>query len=248
MGSFNVSDRPYHFQLVNVEELQLQNKFHSLERLLAVNFPINYRCKISQYHVHIAVSSIWLLTVPFIVMIGALRYHDGLEEGFFCIKTERASGIILMCCGFILSVIYISITYKIFHGTKFLHATRHAKSSSTGKRRRRSYRKRVERQSSITALCLSLGFLIFTLPTAILLVLPHETRTLALVVVSESLLLCNSIFNPIVYFWRGHWLDKAEKRKSRTYAQEWRASSFEDHSRYNGQSLNDLSTNRHKKY
>ena len=185
----------------------------SIDRLIAVLFPLRHRVRTDTIKMKRAVFSIWLLTLTFVASLSVYKYYRGftylMNDDSLDHKTELVISYTMFISCFIVALIYLIITRRLAMQASFLRSFR--RSTSSRHKRKNNRRNKVETVALLTACIVTLSFLVCTLPSACLPIVENVSHTIH--TVSLCFLVCNSICNPIVYFWRGYWL-KAKRRKS----------------------------------
>lgn len=182
----------------------------SLERVFAVTFLMEYKVFVEKGRMKIYVFTIWILTLLLQGCIGLFLYRKGLEYGYdhLYFTAEQITGGIIFFVGFLICILNIFMVYKILKQSVLLHGIFvKNRRSSTGKRQ-----SGMETLAFITCCLVSLGFLVFNFPFAAKLIIFKEA-SLKFEITAKCLLIANSIFNPLIYFWRGYWL-RVQRRKS----------------------------------
>ena len=177
----------------------------SFNRLLAVLSPFNYKrfteTNLTKYYL----LCIWTLTTVVQGSMAIYEYTDGVEKSFERREfVDKTLSCVIFISGCILCIVYTIILYRL----RTYRIPVPIDSCSSSRKKNRG-----ETSASIIAMTVSIGFIIFTFPVAIVLFNPEvfiNIRGAAVTVV--CLLICNSIFNPIIYFWRRR-LKKAMRRR-----------------------------------
>eukprot|EP00111_Clytia_hemisphaerica_P005498 TCONS_00015945-protein len=187
----------------------------SIDRLIAVLFPLRHRVRTDAVKMKRAVFSIWLLTLAFVASISVYKYHRGLaylmNDDSLHHKSELLISYTIFISCFIVALIYLIITRRLAMQASFLRSFRRSTSRHKQNKSRNNRRSKVETVALLTACIVTVSFLVCTLPSACLPIVNNVSNTIH--TISLCFLVCNSICNPIVYFWRGYWL-KAKRRKS----------------------------------
>ena len=210
----------------------------SLDRLVAVIFPLRHRVRTDAIKMKRVVIGIWCVTVIFIGSLSAYQYRKGIgsEEEEDVIPshtpipsnttipphttvpshtTNRVVSILMLISAALVALIYLVITHRLAIQVNFLnslHSKRHRSHHTTTQQNRpRSRRNRIETVALLTAAVVTVAFLACTLPYACYQVIDYVSETFD--TLSLCLLICNSVCNPLVYFWRGYWL-KSKRRKN----------------------------------
>lgn len=176
----------------------------SIERLVVVLFSFRYKVILTRKNMLICLTCTWILTA---LAGGALTVYQAHVINFDEKETEdRLFGLIIFCCGFLLCFIYIVLSLKILKSARFLKKIRELQRVC----RVNIAPKKIEKAAFIFAFLVSVGFVLFTFPIATILVFPHLVKG-DIFDILICVLICNSIFNPTVYFWKGHFLKKRKK-------------------------------------
>ncbi|XP_057308262.1 galanin receptor type 1-like [Hydractinia symbiolongicarpus] len=184
----------------------------SLERVFAVTYLMEYRVLMEKANMLVCVLTLWILTLVLQGSISIFQYHKGIEYGLEKASrtADQATGGIIFFVGFLICILNITMVYKILKQAILLRgfSERKNRRASIASRKRSG----VETLAFITCCLVSFGFLIFNFPYAAMLIFFKEA-SLKFEITAECLLITNSIFNPIIYFWRGYWL-RTNRRKS----------------------------------
>ena len=165
----------------------------SFDRLLAVCCPFRYKFISCNKNIRIYMASLWIVTLLLEATMAGYHFRQGLEKGLTDTTTDRIVGAFMFAAGFLLCIFYVILSYKL------LQQRKHVRRSSTASNNK------IERVAFTCALVISVIFLICTFPMATLYLFPSITCK-ALKIVAQCFLIANSIFNPIIYFWRGYWI------------------------------------------
>lgn len=182
--------------------------FISLERLAAVVFPYKYKLFMRTDRIKIVIYFLWLLTALLQGTMAAVEYRDGLYESSHHEDTvlHTASGI-TFCAGIFLFGVYGYIFYAIIKRSRYMRRT------IVDANPFQTRRHKAEIIACVTGLIVSIGFIVFSFPLAISFCLPHSNFAIRFSIAAHFFLIFNSVFNPLVYFWRGQFI-KVMKRKS----------------------------------
>ena len=192
----------------------------SMDRLVAVFLPLRHRVRTDAIKMKRIVIGIWCLTVIFIGSLSAYQYRGGINEEAHesSRRTSKIISVLMFVAAALVAVIYMSITRKLAIQANFLHSLQSSSGQKNAKKRphgnlqkRRSKRSKIEMVALVTAGVITVAFLACTLPYACLHFVLIVSETMETVFL--CLLICNSICNPLVYFWRGYWLKTKRERK-----------------------------------
>lgn len=184
----------------------------SLDRLFAVLLPLRHRVAVSAQRMRRVVVLLWCSTVLMIGPITVYRYHQGIQkdiEYYTYRNSSKVVSIVMFTSAVVVAIIYATLTRQLAIQARFLSSIKRTQKNSLQKTKICS---RVETVALFTAIIVTVAFLLCTLPYATLMVVDRfnndNVETLCV-----CMLICNSILNPIVYFWRGYWL-KSRRTKS----------------------------------
>ena len=171
----------------------------TVDRFLAVRFPIKHRVLLTERRVNAIIALVWFLSAVsmahFVIIKFELKgYHQSL----------LAISVFLLLLGAAMMAVYI----KIFYLISKRKVTGSADGEQGKKGTMRSLAKVIkgphvaERAVFITGGIVTTSFIICTYPFAINLLIHQSAEETSLF--SKAMLLLNSLFNPLVYFFKGY--------------------------------------------
>ena len=199
----------------------------SLDRLVAVFFPLRHRVRTDAIKMKRVVAGIWCLTVIFIGSLSVHQFQKGIvsEDDESPVPsqttnhpshtTNQVVSILMLVSAALVALIYLAITRRLAIQANFLNSlySKKQKSHHTQQNRPQSRRNQIETVALFTAGVVTVAFLVCTLPYACYHMIDYYSDMVG--TLSLCLLICNSVCNPLVYFWRGYWL-KSKRRKNTT--------------------------------
>ncbi|XP_057308422.1 lysophosphatidic acid receptor 6-like [Hydractinia symbiolongicarpus] len=174
----------------------------SLERLIVVMFPLKSRTLVTKKNIKYTIITLWFLTFLLQGSVATYQYtHASVKK-----VTEYIGSSVMLAVGTMLCILYAFIIRRVSKQARFVRriSTCHRYSKKQD---------RTETVAFITAIVVTAGFVLLTFPLAIGRIMMVEDSKIR--ISCECLIISNSLFNPMVYFWRGHWL-KIQRRKSIT--------------------------------
>lgn len=174
----------------------------SLERLIVVMFPLKTRTLVTKKNMKYTILTLWFLTFLLQGSVATYQYtHVSVKE-----VTEYIGSSVMLAVGTMLCILYAFMIRQVTKQARFVRriSTCHRYSKKQD---------RTETVAFVTAIVVTAGFVLLTFPLAIGRII--MVKDLKIRITCECLIISNSLFNPMVYFWRGHWL-KTQRRKSIT--------------------------------
>ena len=169
----------------------------AIDRFLAVQFPIKHRILSTTKRVNICIAGLWFLSFTSIVFHGLLTFKWAKGSKI----TYYAATVSMLLFGVIITLLYCGIFYLICN----------RKMRSAGKDGYEHNLRRcillflkgpykAERSVFFTGCIVTISFIICSYPFAIEFLITHEDVNIS--VVSQLLIVLNSLLNPFVYFFK----------------------------------------------
>ena len=169
------------------------------DRYLAVRFPIKHRILLTGRRVNAVIITIWSLCIVTVTTYSVIQFKLGVQME---LSLNMASGSILLY-GVVMIIVYINIFYLICKRTVPGKNRIGEESKVTNWRRRLALvlngPNMRERGVFLTGAIVTISFIICAYPLAIDFLIKQSGM---LSIVSKILLLLNSLFNPLIYFFK----------------------------------------------
>ncbi|XP_057305634.1 uncharacterized protein LOC130644158 [Hydractinia symbiolongicarpus] len=184
----------------------------SLERVFAVSYFMEYKVFMEKGKMKICLCVLWVTAIVLQGTISIFQYHNGiaygLSEAFY--DSHKVSAAIIFLAGIIICLLNLFLVWKVRKHSLSLRRGSVSKPNSFVRRRSRQ-----EMMAFFTCLLVSLGFIVFNMPLAVAIV-AFRNPSEELACVTQYLLMGNSVFNPLIYYWKGYSLRWKRRRGSRT--------------------------------
>ncbi len=187
----------------------------TVDRLIAVKFPIKHRIKITNRKMNVIISIVWFLCVLQIALYTSfwlLLYEDNL------IKILRFVSGCLLVYGLFAVTAYIYIFYLSYKAKK---ATTTESTHKQAKQKPSSFfgpQYSKERRVFFTCCIVTLSYVACSYPFAIEILIINDAMDVSFP--SKLILLLNSATNPFIYFFKGYFERKAQTLNRRVQTHE----------------------------
>ena len=176
----------------------------TVDRFLAVRFPIKHRVFSTEKRANAVIVTIWSLGIVSVTFTGVMqiRWESQMEIIF-----NIASGFLLLF-GVVMIMVYVNIFYLICKRTV---------PGKTGRGEEQNARTRnpavvlkslnmTERSVFLTGAIVTISFIICTYPLAFNFLIQQSVEKI--LIVSKVLILLNSLFNPLIYFFKSYFFSR----------------------------------------
>ena len=176
----------------------------TVDRFLAVRFPIKHRVFSTEKRANAVIVTIWSLGIVSVTFTGVMqvRWENQMEITF-----NVASGFLLLF-GVVMIVVYVNIFYLI---------CKRAVPGKTGGGEEQKARTRnpalvlkslnmAERSVFLTGAIVIISFIFCTYPLAFNFLIQQSVEKI--LIVSKVLILLNSLFNPLIYFFKSYFFSR----------------------------------------
>ena len=172
----------------------------TVDRFLAVRFPIQHRVLSTKRRVNVAIGQIWFIGIVFVTFFCIIQF-EWKDEMY---TTLKVASVYLLVFGVVMIIVYMNIFYLICKRTV-------PGNRATGEERQVRTRNPVlmfkgpnmtERGVFLTGAIVTISFIICTYPFAITILQRHDKGNISLL--PKVLFLLNSLFNPLIYFFKSY--------------------------------------------
>ena len=178
------------------------------DRFLAVRFPIKHRILSTGRRVNVVIVTIWSLCIVSVTILSVIQFRWEDQIRF---TLNIASGFLLLF-GVVMIMVYINIFYVICK-------RREPSKTGLGEQNKVTTRRpalhpkgpnMTERGVFITGAIVTITFIICTYPFAISFLIKQSNVRITLS--SKLLILLNSLFNPLIYFFKSYFCSRPNRR------------------------------------
>ena len=170
----------------------------TIDRFLAVQYPIKHRTLSTPKRANICIAGLWLFSLISILLHGLITFKWAVAINFM----HTAASISLLLFGAIIAVLYCGI-FCLICKRKMRVARKDGRENNAQRGYITCFLKgpyKVERSVFVTGCIVTISFIVCTYPFAIEFLITQCEENMTLV--SQLLVIVNSLLNPFVYFFR----------------------------------------------